>query len=59
MKEALKDYLGDGLYVEFDGHQFRLHTDRDEGTHEVFLDTHVLQSFLAFVARVKREMDKP
>ena len=47
----MHDYLGDGLYVEFDGDQFRLFTERDSGTHKVFLDRVVLKAFLDFVAR--------
>ena len=47
----MHDYLGDGLHVEFDGDQFRLFTERDSGTHKVFLDRVVLKAFLDFVAR--------
>jgi hypothetical protein len=51
MSEVLSDYLGDGLYVEFDGYQFRLYTDRGHIRHEVFLEEAVLRAFFAFVKR--------
>jgi len=44
-----KVYLGDGLYAEFDGFQFRLYTDREDGfRHEVYLDADVLKALLIF-----------
>ena len=47
-----KSYLGDGLYVEFDGYQFRLFTERGLGNvHEVFLEPEVMQAFLKFVEK--------
>ena len=40
-------YLGDGLYMDFDGVQVRLYTfDGIEFSNEVFLDTQVLHSFI-------------
>ena len=42
-----QEYLGDGLYVEFDGYQFRLYTDpQTRGRHEVYLEPAVLASFI-------------
>jgi hypothetical protein len=53
MSETLKTYLGDGLYAEFDGYQFRLFTDRSGGygtdIHEVYLDSEVMTGLFAFV----------
>ena len=46
-------YLGDGLYASFDGFQFRLWTQRGDGTHEVFLESSVLEAFEAFVSVVR------
>lgn len=53
MTEA-ESYLGDGLYAEFDGWQFRLYTDRGPGlgVHEVYLEPAVLLRFLALVKEV-------
>jgi hypothetical protein len=53
--DPMQTYLADGLYAEFDGEQFRLYTERENGVHEVYLDPTTLQAFLAFVERVKRE----
>lgn len=49
----LKEYLGDGLYAEFDGWQFRLYTERENGVHEVYLEPSVLSAFLNFIASTK------
>ena len=46
-------YLGDGLYASFDGFQFRLWTERTNGTHEVFLDGRTLAAFESFVSVVR------
>ena len=60
MSAKLTAYLGDGLHAEYDGFQFRLYTERESGgfhevCHEVYLDRHVLQAFLALVERAERE----
>lgn len=47
----MNEYLGDGLHVSFDGFQFRLYTDRMDGTHEVYLDPGTLNSFQSFIKR--------
>ncbi len=49
MSTESETYLGDGLYVSFDGFQIRLRAPRDGGAHEVYLDDAVLQAFLAFL----------
>lgn len=46
----MKTYLGDGLYVQSNGYQIRLFTDRGaEGVHEVFLGISELSSFMRFL----------
>jgi hypothetical protein len=43
-------FLGDGLYVSFDGYQIRLRAPRADGDHEVFLeDGLTLQAFFEFL----------
>ena len=43
-------YLGDGLFVSWDGLQIRLRAPRDGGDHEIFLeDGLTLQAFLEFL----------
>lgn len=41
-------HLGDGLFVSFDGYQFRLRAPRDNGDHEVFLEPGVHAEYLRF-----------
>ena len=48
MKE---EYLGDGLYVSFDGWQFRLRAPRPEGDHVVFLEPSTLNAFNQYVRK--------
>ena len=48
-ERVLKVYLGDGLYGEFDGYGIKLHTDRDDVPHWVYLEPEVMQSFLTWV----------
>ncbi len=32
-----KEYIGDGVYIEDQGFQVRLFTERENGVHEIFL----------------------
>jgi hypothetical protein len=41
-------YLGDGLYVSFDGFQFRLRAPRDHGDDLVYLDRYALSAFIEY-----------
>jgi hypothetical protein len=50
-----KTYLGDGLYAEVTGGMVRLWCDRASGVHEVFLEPSVLESFLIYINRLKKE----
>lgn len=52
----IQEYLGDGLYVEFDGYQYRLFAPRPGGVHEVFLDSFILDKFNEFAKRVRNPM---
>lgn len=51
-----EDYLGDGVYVGFDGYHVVLWTERDRGRETIFLDAHVLQSFQSYLARLKAKV---
>lgn len=44
-------YLGDGLYVDHDGYQFRLYTDQGM---EVFLEPPVLEAFMAYIKKFEK-----
>jgi hypothetical protein len=53
-----EEYLGDGLYVSFDGYQFNLRAPRIGGDHWVSLEPSVLQAFNRFVQRIKEQNDE-
>ena len=59
--KVTQEYLGDGLYAEFDGNGITLYTDRLENTggaperHWVYLEPKVYAALLEFVERVKQE----
>ena len=56
MKE---EYLGDGLYVSYDGGQFCLRApDRDDGDHIVYLDESVLALFINYVKRIQENLNE-
>lgn len=46
-----KTYLGDGLYVEFDGFMFILSAPREGGEHSVALEPSILDAFLKFIEK--------
>lgn len=46
-----RTYLGDGLYVQFDGHEYELYASTHEGDQMVYLEPQVLSNFDAHRAR--------
>lgn len=51
----LNQYLGDGLYVDFDGYQIKLYaSDGIRATDTVWLEPRVLGRFLEYVEELKR-----
>jgi hypothetical protein len=44
--EANETYLGDGVYISYDGWQFRLRVNREAGDH-VYLDPVVAKALVA------------
>jgi len=46
-----EEYLGDGLYVSFDGFQYCLRAPRIEGDHLVFLEPCVATAFIDYMKR--------
>lgn len=44
-------YLGDGLYVSFDGYQFCLRAPRELGDHECYLEPRVFKQFLNYAQK--------
>lgn len=51
-------YLGDGLYVSFDGYQFKLRAPRFEGDHEVYLDPQVYKAFVVYAKRITSKTEQ-
>jgi len=46
----MAEYLGDGLYVQYDGYQVELYTsDGTYKTNRVFLEPSVLTAFLVYI----------
>ena len=46
-------YLGDGLFVWFDGWQVKLRAPRIDGDHEVYLEPPVLDAFLSWLEQLR------
>jgi hypothetical protein len=57
----LPDYLGDGLYVNFDGYAINLMCEREENgeivVHYVALDPYVRKSFLNYIKRLDEHIE--
>lgn len=50
------DYIGDGVYVEFDGYGIMLKTnDQLHSTNEVYLEPEVFNKLVAFRERMKKK----
>lgn len=51
---APTEFLGDGLFVSYDGYQYRLYASNGISvTNEVFLEPSVLQNFLHYISRIR------
>ncbi len=56
MSDGNKDYLGDGVYADFDGYQLRLYLDDGTGEHnEIYLEPCVLAALDGYRERVMRK----
>lgn len=54
----MKDYIGDGVYVEFDGYNVWLKTERDGRIHEIALEPPVFDSLCGFVKRINENVSQ-
>jgi hypothetical protein len=52
MPDHKETYIGDGLYVSFDGFSFTLRAPREHGDHFVCLEPSVLANFQSFVNQI-------
>lgn len=50
------DYIGDGVYVEYDGYGVWLKTERANGWHKIYLDPDVMAGLINFVQRAIAEV---
>ena len=53
----MKEYLGDGVYVEFDGFMVILTTGA-ELSNVIYLEPEVVQALTAFIAKLQQEGDE-
>lgn len=56
-KYRKKTYLGDGLYVSFDGYHFILSTERDNTIHWIGLEPSVFDMLIAMRKQVYKDAD--
>jgi hypothetical protein len=47
-------YLGDGLYISWDGWQIQLRAPREDGDHFVYLEPAVQAEFVKFIESIRR-----
>jgi hypothetical protein len=54
IQEETKDYLGDGVYVDFDGYQIWLKAnDYNNPTDQIALEPNVIESLMRYIERLK------
>ena len=58
MSEHPETYLGDGLFVSFDGYSVVLRVPREHGDHVVVLEPEVLMAFCVYLEDLEREHGK-
>lgn len=54
-----KDYLGDGVYVRFDGYQIWVSADRYGMLHEVALEPAVFEKLRQYVESLRTAVNTP
>ena len=57
--KEMNEYLGDSVYVKFDGNEVVLYLDNGVGpTDIIHMDPDVLQNFLRFIYRMKEKLEQ-
>lgn len=51
-------YLGDGLYVHFDGYHLILITEREDGTHKVALEPAHLRNLIKYRDHLYKDLEE-
>lgn len=59
LRERFQDYLGDGVYAEFDGYHIWLSAERDGFTHRIAIEAQVLDSLVSYALRVRAGFAPP
>lgn len=54
MKQPNEEYIGDGVFVSFDGYQIWLRTPREGGDHVIALEPMVLEYLFEYVDKLKK-----
>ena len=49
-----KQYIGDGVYADFDGYPIVLTTERDGRIETIYLEDSVLSDLFSYISRVKK-----
>lgn len=52
MSSSNREYIGDGVYAEFDGYQIWLQTERDRGPERIALEPQVFNQLIGYARRV-------
>lgn len=54
--EGMNEYLGDGVYIYFNGHDFLMYTSYGiSKTNEIMLSTHEVTAFIRFLNKIYKE----
>lgn len=57
--KTLKQYLGDSVYVDWDGQMIRLTTENGYGpTNEIFMEPEVLMAFEYYLKLLREKLEK-
>jgi len=54
ISDRTRIYLGDGVYVIFDGYQIWLETEREDGVHRIALEPEVYSRLAEYVRALPR-----
>ena len=49
----MKDYIGRGVYVKFNGHSIELHTETLRGDNTIYLEPEVVEALNRFAERCR------
>lgn len=53
----MDDYIGDGVYVRFDGYGIELRANDPNSPHVIYLEPEVLEALNRFVIRIKKALE--